>query len=87
MDDELRLLDHIALPAALDTLDDRILSALAVRIREGAAARRMMALAAFVSLGAGAVAGSAMSQPAVAASTLSPFGPPSALTPSVLLDP
>ena len=44
-----------------------------------------MALAAFVSLGGGFFAGSAISQPAVAASPLTPFGPPSALAPSTLL--
>ncbi len=54
--------------------------------REAVAMRRLMALAAFVSLGGGVFAGSAISQPAVAASPLTPFGPPSALVPSTLLD-
>ena len=45
-----------------------------------------MALAAFVSLGVGIIAGSALSEPAVAASPLSPFGPASALAPSTLLE-
>jgi hypothetical protein len=86
MDEELRILNRIDVPAALDALDDRIMAALAVRRREGVATRRLMALAAFVSLGGGIVAGSAISQPAVAASPLTPFGPPSALAPSTLLD-
>lgn len=86
MDEELRILNRIDLPAALDALDDRIIGALAVRRREAAATGRLMALAAFVSLGGGFVAGTAISQPAVAASPLAPFGPPSALAPSTLLD-
>ena len=86
MDDELRILDRIDLPAALDALDDRIMGALAIRRHEAVATRRLMALAAFVSLGGGMVVGSAVSQPAVAASPLTPFGPSSALAPSTLLD-
>lgn len=86
MDKELRIFNRIDLPAALDALDDRIMGALAIRRREAVATRRLMALAAFVSLGGGMVVGSAVSQPAVAASPLSPFGPPSALAPSTLLD-
>jgi hypothetical protein len=80
MDEELRILDRVDLPAALDALDDRIMGALA------AAMPRMMALAAFISLAGGVFAGSAISQPAVAASPLAPFGPASALAPSTLLD-
>ena len=45
MDDELRILDRIDLPAALDALDDRIMGALAIRRREALATRRLMALA------------------------------------------
>src|SRR3546814_12270321 len=79
MDEELRILNRIDLPAALAALDDRILGALAIRRREAVATRRLMALAAFVSLGGGIFAGSGISQPAVAASPLTPFGPPRAL--------
>lgn len=86
MDEELRILNRIALPAALDALDDRVLGLLAVRRRESAANGRLMALAAFVSLGGGVVAGSAFPEPAVAASPIGPFGPASALAPSTLLD-
>ncbi|KAB2857901.1 hypothetical protein KNJ79_20625 (plasmid) [Sphingopyxis indica] len=86
MDEELRILKRVDLPAALDALDDRVMGALRIRRREAVAMRRIMALAAFVSLGGGMVAGSAVSQPAVAASPLSPFGPSSALAPSSLLD-
>ncbi len=86
MDDELYILSRIDLPAALDTLDDRIIGALSIRRREGVAARRLTALVAFVSLGIGIVAGSETPQSVVAASPLSPFGPPSALTPSVWRD-
>ncbi|GEM_PF-651935 len=85
MDEELRILKAGDLPAALDALDDRIIGALAVRRQEAAATRRLMAFAAFVSLGGGIVAGSAVSQPAMA-SPLSPLAPASALAPSVLLD-
>lgn len=86
MDKELRILNRIELPPALDALDDRIIGALAVRRGESAAIGRLMALAAFVSLGGGVMAGSAFPEPAVAASPISPFGPASALAPSTLLD-
>jgi hypothetical protein len=86
MDEELRILNRIDLPLALDALDDRVLGALAARRRESAAVGRLMALAAVVSLGGGVIAGSAFPEPAVAASPLSPFGPASALAPSTLLD-
>ncbi len=86
MDEELRILNRVDLPPALDALDDRILGALAARRRESAAIGRLMALAAVVSLGGGVIAGSAFPEPAVAASPISPFGPASALAPSTLLD-
>lgn len=86
MDEELRILNKIELPAALETLDDRIIGALAARRRDSAATGRLMALAAIVSLGGGVIAGSAFSEPAVAASPISPFGPASTLAPSTLLD-
>ena len=86
MDEELRILNRIDVPAALDALDDRIMGALAIRQREAVAMRRMMALAAFISLGGGIVAGSAISQPAVAANRLAPFGLSNALAPSTLLE-
>lgn len=83
MDEELRILNRIALPAALDALDDRILDALPARRRESAALGRLTALAAVISLGGGIIAGSAFPEPAIAAS---PFGSASALAPSTLLD-
>lgn len=86
MDDELRILSRVDLPAALDALDDRVIRALGVRRREAAVLRRAMTLAAFLSLGGGVVAGSMVSRPAVAASALSPLAPASALAPSMLLD-
>jgi hypothetical protein len=86
MDDELRILNRIDTPAALDALDDHILAALAVRRAEARANRRLMALVALFSLGTGVIAGSAFPQPAVAASPLNPFGPASALAPSTLLE-
>ena len=73
--DELRILNQAPVPAALETLDERVLSALAGRQREASAVRRMMAIAAFVSLGGGFVAGSAIVPPAVAASPLTPLIP------------
>ena len=86
MDEELRILNKIELPVALETLDDRIIGALAARRRDSAATGRLMARAAIVSLGGGVIAGSAFPEPAVAASPISPFGPASALAPSTLLD-
>lgn len=85
MDDELRILQAADMPAALDALDDRVLRQLAVRQREAAATRRMIAFAAFVSLGGGVVAGSAFAPSAVAASPLTPLVPASPLAPSTLL--
>lgn len=84
--DELRILNEAQVPIGLDTLDDRILAALAGRQREASAVRRMMAIAAFVSLGGGFVAGSAIVPPAIAASPLTPLIPATPLTPSTLLD-
>ncbi|MBB5707794.1 hypothetical protein [Sphingopyxis panaciterrulae] len=86
MDDELRILSRVDIPTALSALDDRIIHALGVRRREAAAMRRVMALSAFISLGGGFIAGSAVSQPAVAAGPLSPLGAASVLAPSTLLD-
>ena len=84
--DELRILNQAPVPAALDTLDERVLSALAGRQREASAVRRMMAIAAFVSLGGGFVAGSAIVPAAVAASPLTPLIPATPLAPSASLD-
>lgn len=84
--EELRILNDATLPSALETLDDRVLGALAGRQREAAAMRRMMALAAFVSLGGGFAVGSAIIPPAVAASPITPLIPASPLAPSTLLD-
>ncbi|HKX88361.1 MAG TPA: hypothetical protein VJM13_04050 [Sphingopyxis sp.] len=81
MDDELRILNATSLPEALDSLDDRVLSALATRQREAAAMRRTIALAAFISLGGGVIAGSAFAPSAVAASPLTPLVPASPLDP------
>jgi len=86
MDDELRILSRVDIPTALSALDDRIIHALGVRRHEAAAMRRVMALSAFISLGGGIIAGSAVSQPAVAAGPLSPLGAASVLAPSTLLD-
>lgn len=84
--DELRILKEAKEPVALDALDEQVLAALPGRIREASATRRMMALAAFVSLGGGFFVGSAAVHPAVAASPLSPLIPASPLAPSTLLD-
>ncbi len=79
MDDELRILNVAGLPAALDALDDRVLQMLATRRREAVAMRRTIALAAFISLGGGVIAGSAFAPSAVAASPLTPLVPASPL--------
>jgi hypothetical protein len=81
MDDELRILNAATMPAALDALDDRVLDALAARQREAAALKRTIALAAFISLGGGVIAGSAFAPSAVAASPLTPLVPASPLDP------
>ena len=79
MDDELRILNAVELPVALDALDGRVLDALAARRREAAALKRTIALAAFISLGGGVIAGSAFAPSAVAASPLTPLAPASPL--------
>lgn len=86
MDAEFRKLNGAPLPPALETLDERVLAAFAVRKAEVAATRRLMAVAALVSLGGGVVAGSAFVPDAIAASPLTPLIPASPLTPSTLLD-
>ncbi|MBJ7498482.1 MAG: hypothetical protein JHC57_01870 [Sphingopyxis sp.] len=86
MDDELRILNTAAIPAALDDLDARVLDALASQRREAVAMRGTIALAALVALGGGIVAGSAFAPVAVAASPLTPLVPVSPLAPSTLLD-
>lgn len=70
----------------LDGLDDRVMTALAMRQRETRESRKFIALAAVVSLGGGAFAGIAMGEPAVAVQPLSPFAPAAMLSPSSLLD-
>ena len=86
MDEEFRKLNRAALPPALETLDDRVLAALAVRKAEAAATRRLMMVAALFSLGGGMVAGSLFVPSAVAASPLTPLIPASPLAPSTLLE-
>jgi hypothetical protein len=86
MDDELRILGRVDLPAALDALDDRVIRTLGVRRREAVVMRRVMTLAAVLSLGGGILAGSVVPRPAEAASPLSPLAPASVLAPSSLLD-
>lgn len=85
IDGRLSMLGAAPLPDALDALDDRVLGALEARRREAAAMRRMLAIAAFVSLGGGMVAGSVLPGPAVAASPLTPLAPASPLAPAMLL--
>ena len=86
MDAEFRKLNRAGLPPALETLDDRVLAAFAVRKAEAAATRRLMAVAALFSLGGGMVAGSLFVPSAVAASPLTPLIPASPLAPSTLLE-
>ena len=83
--DELRILNEAKVPGALDMLDDRILAALSSRQREASAMQRMLALAAFVSLGGGFVVGIAAVPPAVAASPITPLIPPSPLAPVTIV--
>mgnify|MGYP003577774512 CR=1 FL=1 len=79
MDDEFRKLHAAAMPSALVALDDRVLAALAVRKREAAATRRLMAVAALVSLGGGMIGGSIFVPTAVEANPLTPLIPASPL--------
>ncbi|WP_338426923.1 hypothetical protein [Sphingopyxis kveilinensis] len=83
--DELRILNEAKQPTALDTLDDCILAALSSQQREASAMQRMLALAAFVSLGGGFVAGIAAVPPALAASPITPLIAPSPLAAAAML--
>ncbi len=84
MDEQLRNLRTVEWFPALDALDDRIMLALASRQREAFAMRRLMLLAAFVSLGGGIAASSLLSSPPAAAARLTPFGPVSPLASAVM---
>lgn len=86
MDDFLKQLRRAPPGGLLDGLDDSVMAGLSARRREASGAHRFMALAALVSLGGGAFAGVATSEPVVAARPLSPFAPITALAPSALLD-
>lgn len=82
MDEQLKSLqmpEASQMPDRLAGLDDRILDAMAVRRRESEAMKRMMVLAAFISLGGGIFAGAALPGPAVAASP-TPLVPANPLT-------
>lgn len=85
IDDLLAQLRHEPVPGRLGSIDDRVMAMLAERHRDRASMPRLLALAAVMSLGGGAFAGVAMSEP-VAAASLSPLAPTHALAPSVLLD-
>lgn len=82
--DELRILKEAKVPGALETLDDDILAALSSRQREASAMQRMLALAAFVALGGGFVAGIAAVPPA-AASPITPLIATSPLASAAML--
>jgi hypothetical protein len=86
MDEQLRNLRTVEWFPALDALDDRIMLAFASRQREAFATRRLMLLAAFVSLGGGIAAGSLLSPPAVAAGRLTPFVPVNPLASATMPD-
>lgn len=80
MDHDLKILRVTDLPKALADLDDHILADAVIRRNEAKAMRRMMVLAAFISMGGGVVAGAALPAPAEAASPLTLLVPHSPLT-------
>lgn len=86
MDDTLKRLGEVALPAALGRIDDAILAAWSAEQRERATQSRVLSAAALVALGLGLAGGSLSSAPAQAAPSLSPFAM-TTLAPSDLLDP
>lgn len=79
MEEHFRILNTAELPPQLDSIDQPILDRLAASRQEAAVTRRLVLLAAFVSLGGGIVASTAMPEPAVAASSFSPLVPDSPL--------
>ena len=85
IDDVLAQLRHVPVTGRLDSIDDRVMAMLAERHSDRASMPRLLAVAAVMSLGGGAFAGVAMSEP-VAAASLSPLAPANAIAPSVLLD-
>lgn len=86
MDNMLKRLGEVPLPAALGQIDDAIIAAWSVEQRERAATSRIVSAAVLVALGLGLAGGSLSSVPAQAASSLSPFAT-TELAPSDLLDP
>lgn len=86
MDDILQQLRMGSLPPELEALDDRVLDGLATRRREANLSRRIMALAAVISLGGGMLAGSMIVRPASAAAPLTPLIPATPFAPSTILD-
>jgi len=86
MDEHFRILNAVGLPAQLDAIDQPVLDRLAARRHEAAFTRRLVLLAAFVSLGGGIVASTAMPEPAVAASPLNPLVPSSPLACCAMVD-
>ncbi len=86
MDDFLKQLRRSPPAGLLDGFDDTVLAVLSARRREAGASYRLMALAAVISLGWGAITGVVTREPVVAVRPLSPFAPSTALAPSVLLD-
>lgn len=86
MDDFLKQLRRAPPAGLLDSLDDSVMAVLSVRRREASGTHRLMALAALISLGWGAIAGVTTREPDIAARPLSPFAPSTVLAPSALLD-
>lgn len=79
MEERVRILNTVGLPPQLDTIDQPILDRLAASRQEATLTRRLVLLAAFASLGGGILASTAMPEPAIAASSLSPLVPDSPL--------
>lgn len=75
MEEPVGILNSAELPTQLDMIDQPILDRLAARRHEAALTRRLVLAAAFASLGGGILASTAMPEPAVAASSLSPLVP------------
>lgn len=79
MEERVRILNASELPPQLDEIDQPILDQLAASRQEATLTQRLVLVAAFASLGGGILASTAMPEPAIAASSVSPLVPDSPL--------
>lgn len=86
LDQTLRRIGDLPVPAGLAGIDDAVLAGFAARRLEVAGASRMMSLAAAFALLLGVAGGGLFGGSPVAAQPMSAFSPDNALAPSTLLD-